>query len=80
MTMESLRTTIVLEKELYRQAKRFALEQDTTLKEVVERALRAYLRGDQQGAQKSKGGRFGVYPGKVRGSLGRENIYRDILK
>jgi len=75
--MESLRTTIVLEKELYQQAKRLALEQDTTLKEVVERALRAYLRGDQQGAQKRKGGRFGVYPGKVRGSLRRENIYRD---
>lgn len=78
--MKSLRTTIVLEKELYRQAKRLALEQDTTLKEVVERALGAYLRGDQQGPQKSKGGRFGIYAGKVRCSLRRENIYRDILK
>ena len=78
--MESLRTTIVLEKELYRQAKRLALEQDTTLKEVVEQALRAYLRGDQPGAQKSRRGRFGVYAGKVRGSLRRENLYRDILK
>ena len=78
--MESLRTTIVLEKELYRQAKRLALEQDKTLKEIVEQALRAYLRGDHQREQKSGGGRFGVYAGKVRGSLRRESIYRDILK
>ncbi len=78
--METLRTTIVLEKGLYRQAKRLALEQDKTLKEIVEQALRAYLRGDQQRRQKNRGGRFGVYAGKVRGSLRRENLYRDILK
>jgi hypothetical protein len=45
MGMENLRTTIVLEKELYRQAKRLALEQDKTLKEIIEQALRVYLRG-----------------------------------
>ena len=78
--MESLRTTIVLEKELYRQAKRLALEQDKTLKEIIEQALRAYLRGDHQRGRKTRAGRFGVYAGKVRGSLTRENIYRDILK
>ena len=78
--MENLRTTIVLERELYRQAKRLALEQDKTLKEIVEQALRAYLRGDQQREQKSGGGKFGVYVGKVRGGLRREKIYRDILK
>ena len=78
--MESLRTTIVLEKELYRQAKRLALEQDKTLKEIVEQALRAYLRGDQQRRQKNRAGRFGVYAGKFRGSLRRESLYRDILK
>ena len=78
--MESLRTTIVLEKELYRQAKRLALEQETTLKEVVEQALRAYLRGDQQRVLRSKGERFGVYAGKVRGRLRRDSLDRDILK
>ena len=78
--METLRTTIVLERELYRQAKRLALEQDKTLKEIVEQALRAYFRGDQQRGQKTRGGKFGVYAGKVRGGLSRENIYRDILK
>ena len=79
--METLRTTIVLEKELYRQAKRLALEQDTTLKEIIEQALRSYLRGDQQRGQRSGGGRrFRVYAGKSRGGLSRENIYRDILK
>ena len=78
--MESLRTTIVLEKELYKQVKRLALEQDMTLKEIVEKAIRAYLRGDHERAQRGRGGRFGVYSGKVRGSLRREDIYRDILK
>jgi predicted transcriptional regulator len=78
--VESFRTTIVLEKELYRQAKRLALEQDKTLKEIIEQALRSYLRGDQQRGQGSRGGRFGIYAGKVRGGLRRENIYRDILK
>lgn len=78
--MESLRTTIVLEKELYKQVKRLALEQDMTLKEIVEKAIRAYLRGDHERTQRSRGGRFGVYAGKVRGSLRREDIYRDILK
>lgn len=78
--MESLRTTIVLEKELYRQAKRLALEQDKTLKQIIEEALRAYLRGDHQSRPRRRGGGFGVYAGKVRGSLRRETIYRDILK
>ncbi len=78
--MERLRTTIVLQKELYRQAKRLALEQDKTLKQIVEQALRAYLRGDQHRGQRSRGRRFGVYAGKVRSSLRRENIYRDVLK
>lgn len=77
--MEHLRTTIVLEKELYRQVKRLALEQDKTVKEIVELALRAYLRGDDQ-RQRSKKGRFGVYAGKARRSLRREDIYQDIPK
>jgi hypothetical protein len=78
--MESLRTTIVLEKELYRQAKRLALEQEKTLKEVIEEALRSYLRGDQQRRRGSGGGRFRVYAGRSRGTLRRENIYRDMVK
>lgn len=77
--MEHLRTTIVLEKELYRQVKRLALEQDKTLKEIVELALRAYLRGDDQ-RQNNKTARFGVYAGKARRSLRREDIYQDIPK
>jgi predicted transcriptional regulator len=78
--MENLRTTIVLEKELYRQAKRLALEQDKTLKEIIEEALRSYLRGDQKRGQRGGAGRFRVYAGRSRGSLRRENIYRDMLK
>jgi len=77
--MESRRTTIVLEKELYRGAKRLALEQDKTLKEIVDEALRAYLTGDQRG-QRSRRACFGVYHGKVCGNLKRESIYRHLLK
>ena len=78
--MEGFRTTVVLEKELYRQVKRLALEQETTLKEIIEKAIQAYLRGDHERAQKGRSGGFGVYSGKVRGTLRREKIYRDILK
>ena len=73
--MESLRTTIVLEKELYRQVKRLALEHDTTLKEIIERALRSYLRGNQQRGQGNRRRPFRVYAGKIRGQLRRDNIY-----
>jgi len=78
--MESRRTTIVIEKELYRQAKRVAVEQDKTLKQVMEDALRAFLRGDHQGKRKSRSGRFGIYPAKTRGSLRREALYKDFLR
>jgi predicted transcriptional regulator len=78
--METRRTTILLEKELYRQAKRVALEQDKTLKQIVEQALRAYLNGGHEQLSKSREGGFGVYAGRPRGTLKRQSIYRDILK
>ena len=70
--METLRTTIVLENYIS-EAKRLALEQDTTLKEIIEQALRSYLSGEiSRGRQGSGGGRFRVYAGKSRGGLSRE--------
>lgn len=78
--METRRTTILLEKELYRQAKRVALEQDKSLKQIVEQALRSYLNGDPDKLPKNKQGRFRAYPGKPRGTLNRRSIYRDALK
>ena len=77
--MESRRTTIVLDKKLYQEAKRRALEQDKTLRGIMDEALRAYLRGHPL-VSTGRRGRFGVYRGKVRGTLRRETLYRDLLK
>ena len=78
--MKTRRTTILLEKELYRQAKRVALEHDKTLKQIVEQALRAYLNSSQEQLRKSRKGEFGVYVGRPRGTLKRQNIYSDVLE
>lgn len=78
--MESRRTTVILEPELYRHAKRVALEQEKSLKEIIEEALRLFLRGGGRGGRKGARNRFGVYPAKARTGLRRETIYRDFLK
>lgn len=78
--MENRRTTVVLERDLYRQAKRVALEQDRSLKEIIEEALRLFLKEGGQEAGKGREARFGIYPGKARTDLRRETIYRDLLK
>lgn len=78
--MDYRRTTVVLEESLYRQAKRRALERDKTLKELIEEALRTFLRGGKQAGEVTKGPRFGVYPGKPLTDLRRETIYRHVRK
>ena len=62
--MENRRTTVVLDELLYREAKRAAVEQDKSLKEIIEEALRIFLRGGQQRMRKGAGPRFGVYSGR----------------
>ncbi len=78
--MGNRRTTVVLEESLFRQAKRVAVEEDKSLKEIIEEALRAFLRGGQQRREPAAGPRFGVYPGKPLKDLRRETLYRDLLK
>lgn len=78
--MGNRRTTVVLDESLYRQAKRVAVEQDKSLKEIIEEALRAFLSGGQQRRGRAGGPRFGVYPGKPLTDLRRETLYRDLLK
>ncbi len=78
--MGDRRTTVVLDEGLYRQAKRVAVEQDKSLKEIIEEALRTYLRGGQQRRGQAAGPRFGVYPGKPLTDMRRETLYRDLLK
>lgn len=78
--MQNRRTTVVLDETLYRQAKRMAVEQDKSLKEILEEALRTFLRGGLQRMENAPGPRFGVYPSKARTDLRRETIYRDTQK
>lgn len=78
--MENRRTTVVLDENLYRQAKRVALERDQTLKELIEEALRTFLRGGKPVREVTKARPFGVYPGKPVTDLRRETIYRHVRK
>lgn len=76
--MGNRRTTVVLEESLYRQAKRAAVEMDKSLKEIIEDALRGFLKGDQPRREKVAGPRFGIYPGKPTSDMRRETLYRDL--
>jgi metal-responsive CopG/Arc/MetJ family transcriptional regulator len=78
--MGERRTTVVLEEHLYREVKRFAAEQDTSLKDIVEQALRTFLQASRRRAGRSAGPRFGVYPGKAVTDLRRETLYPALLK
>jgi len=61
--MENRRTTVVLDELLYRQAKRAAVDQDKSLKEIIEEALRIFLRG---GAAANEKGRRASFRGLSR--------------
>ena len=78
--MEKRHATVVLDELLYREAKRAAVEQGKNLKEIIEEALRIFLRDGQQQMRKDTGPRFGVYAGKARTDLRRDTIYRDLKK
>jgi len=67
MRQKEIKTTIVLEKDLFRAAKSRALKQEITLKELFRRAL---LREVSKKPTKSKKVNFGVYNlGKFKGNL-----------
>lgn len=69
------RTTVVLEDDLYRQAKKAAVDEDKSFKEFIEVSLVMYLRQHRQARPPVKRPRFGVYRLKVKGDLRRETIY-----
>jgi len=74
------RTTVVLEEDLYREAKRLAVEQDKSFKEIIEEAVRSFLRGASQPAARRSRSHFGLYPGRAVGDLRRETLYRSVRK
>lgn len=70
--MQTVRTTIELDRELLKKAKQKALEEDKNLKQVITDALRKDLLG--KGTKKRKV-KFGTAHLGVKGTLRREEIY-----
>jgi len=58
-----MKTTIELPDDLFLQAKRKALENRTTLRQIVERALRQELRGGKRAARRPRRIRWITSPG-----------------
>jgi len=73
----SKRTTVVFDEEnLIKEAKKKAVEEDKTLKEVLSEALRAYLDVKKPVAKKFP---FkGYHMGKMKGTFRRTEIYEDL--
>lgn len=76
--MQTVRTTIELDKELLKRAKRKALEEDKNLKQVISEALKKQLEPETTYERKARAKKypFKAYNmGKVKGNLSREEIY-----
>ena len=75
------RTTVVLDEELYRRAKKTAVDQRQSFKRLLESALVSYLSKPLIiSPKKKKSPKFGVYRATVRGSLRREDLYDEFLR
>jgi len=72
------RITITLDDELYRAVKRKAAELGRPMRTLFEEALCAYL-GLTTPAKKESP-KFGVYNFRIRGSLRREEIYKEHIE
>lgn len=75
--MQTARTTIELDRELLKKAKRKALEEDKTLKEVISEILRKDLRKleKKKKTTKKKIKIRTYHMGEIKGTLSREEIY-----
>ena len=73
--MQTARTTIELDKQLLKQAKQMALEEDKTLKELITEALEKTLMSPLQ-KKTVRTIKIRTYNmGKIKGTLSREEIY-----
>lgn len=70
--MQTVRTTIELDKDLLKKAKQKAIEEDKKLKQVIAEALRKDLLGEKPKKRKVK---FKTFPLGVKGTLSRDEIY-----
>jgi len=75
--MAEKRTTITIEENLLKEAKKAALEEGKTLKEVISEALeKELLKPVEKKLTKPKKFPFKAYHmGKIKGTLSREEIY-----
>lgn len=71
------RTTVVLDERLYRQVKQTALQEDRTIREVVQQALEWFCQGRMPARSGRKMPRFGAYPSRVIGDISRSSIYEE---
>lgn len=74
----AIKTTLKLDETLVKEAKRKALEEDKTLQEVVDLALRKFL-NKKIPTRKVGIDELTAYPLKVKGTLRREDLYKDYL-
>ena len=71
------RTTVVLDERLYRQVKQTALQQDRTIREVVQQALEWFCQGRLAGRSQARMPRFGAYRSRIKGDISRSSIYEE---
>ena len=72
------KTTLRLSETLIKEAKRKALEEDKSLQEVVDEALRTFL-NKKVSNRKVNIEELTTYQIKVRGDINRATIYKDYL-
>lgn len=76
--MSLARTTLKIEEDVLKAAKRKALEEDKTLQEIVNEAVRGYL-GVKTVSRKVTIEELTAYPIKVKGAIKRAEIYGQYL-
>ena len=70
------RTTLKLDQEVYKLAKKRAIDKEINFQELVNRALKRYLQVEEKETARKKKFRFGNFDlGGLKGKLDRESIY-----
>jgi len=70
------RTTLKLNQEVYKLAKKRAIDKEINFQELVNRALKRYLQVEEKETAREKKFRFGDFDlGGLKGKLYRESIY-----
>lgn len=74
--MQTIRTTIELDKELLIRAKQKALEKDKTLREIITTAIQKEVRAPLEKKGKARKIKIRTYNmGEIKGTLSRKDIY-----